>query len=221
MRIMPSPARCPFNNKAGVQCPDQLDVWGDHASSCTRQGNRHHRHNALRNHAFFLCSHAHWQCSLEERHLLLGSAQKPADLLVHDFTSGGQALAVDFTVITTTTPSRAPVQDELSAAATAKRREYEQSCTTNGIRFLPFVSNTQGRFEASSSLLLERLAQTPRLKHLYPRDTLAVIQRQLSLRVVRTVARSLVMGAAAHPVHVMQDAMEVDEMGGGVHIVDR
>ena len=79
--IFSSEGKCPA-------CPFRSDVYGDHAISCGYQGERIARHNQLRDVLFQTAVSAQLAPSREERALIPGVDQRPADVMKPCWLSG-------------------------------------------------------------------------------------------------------------------------------------
>ena len=79
-------------------CSEQvMDIFGLHASVCSVSGDCIKRHNAIRDSIFLFSSFAAWAPSKEKAFIFSGSSERPADILVPNF-SLGKDLAVDFAI---------------------------------------------------------------------------------------------------------------------------
>ena len=79
-------------------CGRLSDVMGDHAIACASQGERIARHNHLRDALFHTAVSASLAPLREERALLPGVEQRPADVLLPHF-SGGKHCLIDVCVV--------------------------------------------------------------------------------------------------------------------------
>ena len=116
----------------------------------------------------------------------------------------GRSVAVDVSIVTTTshtTNLSPPII--LGKAAENKRKDYEVSCRAHNLVFLPFIMSTLGGHDKDANTLIERLAATPKIKALYPRDPKKRIWKQLALCLLRAVSDSLLHAASCHPDYVV------------------
>ena len=74
-----------------------MDIFGLHASVCSTSGDRIKHHNANRDSIFLFSSFAAWAPIKEKPFIFSGSSERPADILVPNF-SLGKDLAVDFAI---------------------------------------------------------------------------------------------------------------------------
>ena len=81
-----------------VACGRLSDVNGDHAISCASQGERISRHNHLRDALFQAAVSASLGPSREDRGLLPGVENRPADVYI-PLWAGGRDAALDITVV--------------------------------------------------------------------------------------------------------------------------
>ena len=73
-------------------------MYGDHAILCGSQGERIARHNHIRDVLYSTASSANLGPTKEERALIPGRGNKPADVLIPSWT-GGRDTALDVTVV--------------------------------------------------------------------------------------------------------------------------
>ena len=143
--------------------PNRSDVFGDHAISCRYQGERIARHNQLRDKLFHTAICAQLAPSREERALLPGIDQRPADIFIPHWSSGKDT-AYDVTIIN-------PLQLELAVRSAkvqghsltvAYKREWEMygdACFQEGIDFVPLPVETMGGWSEGASGHIQRLGQ--------------------------------------------------------------
>ena len=83
-----------------IVCGQQSDRMGDHSVGCSSRGECIARHNHLRDALFNTAASAHLTPLKEEIALLPGShGERPADVLLPNFASGGQHMAIDVCVV--------------------------------------------------------------------------------------------------------------------------
>ena len=91
MQIFPTNGQC-------YACPVLSDVLGDHAVSCGWGGERVFRHNQIRDCLFTACTQACLGPTREDRALIPGTDNRPADIFLPGW-SGGKDTALDITVV--------------------------------------------------------------------------------------------------------------------------
>ena len=121
----------------------QCDKYGDHSVGCGSEGERIYRHNSLRDVVYATAKTAALSPAREERSLLPGSADKPADVFLPGWATGRDA-ALDVSVVS-------PLQQQLvrkaayEAGSAARKRfqeknaKYYQPCADEGIMFFPLI----------------------------------------------------------------------------------
>jgi len=137
-------------NQAGPcpACQAPSDQLGDHALCCGTGGERHARHDALRDALHATAVAAALGPSKESRFLLPDSARRPADVLL-PYWSGGRDTAWDVTVThplqaatvarAATTPGHAA-----SEAYDRKMRLAAEGCRRQGLVFIPLAMESLG-----------------------------------------------------------------------------
>ena len=87
----------PFFNQDAL-CPacqiQVMDIFGHHACVCPVKGDRIKRHNIIRDILFDFCSSAAWAPVKEKAFLFAGSAERPADIFIPNY-SCGKSLVLD------------------------------------------------------------------------------------------------------------------------------
>ena len=160
MPVYEEPFFCPL-------CDCVMDVWGDHALTCSCGGDRTKRHNLVRNVGVRLATAAGWRPEPEKPGLLRprpaqgnlfedGSevrevgrgpeARRPADIYVPRWDLGGAA-ALDFAV---TSGLRTDLLEQTAADGLSCLKSYEQAkksfqdtfnhCASEGITFVPMIA---------------------------------------------------------------------------------
>ena len=71
-----------------------MDIFGHHACVCPVKGDRIKRHNIIRDILFDFCSSAAWAPVKEKAFLFAGSAERPADIFIPNY-SCGKSLVLD------------------------------------------------------------------------------------------------------------------------------
>ena len=89
-RLIPNEIPCPM-------CTQTVDMLGDHAACCTRNGERIVRHNRVRNLVANICREGLLSPVVEMKNLLTSTARRPGDIVLPNW-SNGRPLAVDVAV---------------------------------------------------------------------------------------------------------------------------
>ena len=193
-------------------CGQVRDKWGDHALTCSCNGERTIRHNALRDICFHEASECGQQPEREKAGLLptrpeadgapcrpLVNGRRPADVWLPRGASGG-AEALDFAV---TSGMRS---DLFRASAEAphlafeqydrfKRRygQTEQLCTTAGFRFVPVVFEAHaGGWSPMARGLFDWLAREAAARHNEDAGSVSLrIAQRISVALHRENARAI------------------------------
>ena len=146
-----------------IACGKPSDVLADHAVSCASQGERILRHNHLRDALYHMAVSASLGPTREDRALLPGVDQRPADILL-PLWAGGQDCALDITVVS-------PFQQQALEKASVepgyaltmrydqKWRKYGELCRAEGIVFEPLPIETLGGWGDSAVRVLKKLGQ--------------------------------------------------------------
>ena len=145
---------------AGSPCPKcsrPLDIWGDHAVSCSLNGSTE-RHYQLRDKLAELAHRAGMAVTKEEA---LPDGDRPADLLIKRWDAQGTA-AIDITCThplrssdNNTTPEQA--DKSLQTAQQAKITKYKERCSAIGWNFIPAVCHTFGGWHGTAKGVIRRL----------------------------------------------------------------
>ena len=150
----------PFTGKC-TACPNVSDIKGDHAISCGYEGERIARHDHLRNALFSTCVQACLGPSREDRALIPGSNNKPADLLIPSWT-GGKDTAIDITVVN---PLQVTLLDRaadtpghaLTHRYNEKMAKHGAACSGAGLAFIPMPVETLGGWHDQSVLQVKKI----------------------------------------------------------------
>ena len=146
------------------QCPachQQSDKLGDHALGCQQTGDRIARHNRLRDVLFEAAAGAALGPVREERHLLPGTAAKPADVLIPRWIDGKDG-ALDVTVTSPLSASNvaAAASEAGGALLKAVKRKAQgaaQACQDQGLSFLPVAVETLGGLHKTACEQIKRI----------------------------------------------------------------
>ena len=93
--VINQPVKCPY-----CKHHPEMDLYGNHASSCATQGHRIGRHDRIRDAIATLCQQANIRHKVEPRNLT-ESNRRPADILVYGIGDQGLALDVGITDVIT------------------------------------------------------------------------------------------------------------------------
>ena len=143
LRIMNSDSRCPLCDGEKV-----ADPMGDHQVGCGGNGDRIHRHDAIRDTLFSAAQSAALAPRKEFPSLISGSSSRPADIFLPNWCRGRPA-ALDVTVISTlqsaTRSGAANTQGfALQVGERRKMAAHNEDCQAEGVSFIPLVAETLG-----------------------------------------------------------------------------
>ena len=129
-------------------CQGASDAFGDHQVGCGGNGDRIHRHDAIRDVLFSAAQAAALAPRKEVPSLIPGSSSRPADVYLPNWKRG-QPAAIDVTVISTlqqqtqtgaaNTPGHA-----LTVAEERKMAAHAEACHAVGVLFIPLAAETLG-----------------------------------------------------------------------------
>ena len=185
---------------ACVACGQWSDRYGDHAISCGSQGERISRHNHLRDALYYTAVSASLGPTREDRALLPGIEQRPADVLIPHW-SGGQDAALDVTVVNplqiqTTERSAVEPGYALQWRYSQKWSKYGDLCKSEGIDFQALVVSTLGGWHEVATRTIRKLGQALArangqeegdvIKHLFGRLGILLVKGNCSLILNRT-----------------------------------
>ena len=144
-------------------CSVFSDSRGDHAISCGSQGERISRHDRLRDALFHTAVSAQLGPVKEERALLPGAEQRPADVLIPSW-SGGRDTALDVTMVNPLCPTlvNRAAADPGHALATAHQRKWQkhgEACLAQGLAFIPLPVETLGGWSGPAADQIRKLGQ--------------------------------------------------------------
>ena len=163
--------------------PDAADSLGDHKIGCGGNGDRIHRHDALRDALFSAAQSAALGPRKETLALIAGSRSRPANIFLPNWC-GGRPAALDFTVISPlqhlTLAGAASVRGHaLQVAEDRKRAAHHANCGAAGVVFLPITVEALGgwiegavfHISKIGRLMGQRLGLPPNetTKHLFQR----------------------------------------------------
>ena len=125
---------------------------------CRGVGRLVHRHNAVRDRLFNLARAGGLAPRREEPHLLDGSEDRPADILLPAW-AGGRDLCVDVAVVSPFAANATSSSESATTRAERRKMErYTDACAQRGLLFQPFVMDTLGAYGSQSHTVLRRIA---------------------------------------------------------------
>ena len=144
-------------------CRKPSDRYGHHAIVCGSHGERIARHHHLRDALFQAAATANLAPRKEEGALLLGTAERPAAVLIPNW-SGGRDTALDVTVVSPLTADRIARSADnpghtLKAAFDEKCRLYHRACEREGIVFVPLLIETLGGWHEKAIDQVRKIAR--------------------------------------------------------------
>ena len=121
---------------------------GDHQVGCGRNGDRIHRHDAIRDTLFSAAQSAALAPRKEVPSLIPGSSSRPADIFLPNWCRGRPA-ALDVTVISAlqsaTLSGAANTQGfALQVGEQRKMAVHNEACQAEGVSFIPMVAESLG-----------------------------------------------------------------------------
>ena len=168
---------------------------GDHAISCGAAGERISRHNKLRDALYHTAVSAQLGPTREDRALLPGGDQRPADVMIPNW-SGGRDTAFDVTVVNPlqlalVTRAAAEPGYALSYQYQRKWQKHGQACEDQGISFAALPVETMGGWGESATHHINKLGQalaratsqdeSDTVKHLYGRLSVLLMKGNTAL----------------------------------------
>ena len=167
-------------------------------------GERIAKHNHVRDAFFAAAAEAHLGPIKEPDGLLLGSDDRPADVLL-PYWSQGKDVAVDITVVN-------PLQTALVARAAqeggsavqhaheAKVRKYGERCSQEGITFVPLAVDTFGGWHQSALEVLTKLwRQLARANGKREEEVVSHLRQRIAVVLVRDNVSMLLSRAPSFP----------------------
>ena len=123
-------------------------------------GDKTRRHNAVRDILFLAARGVALSVEREPKHLLLRGGQKPADLLIRNFSEGFHASAFDVSVSDTlqsTSLNRAAADTGYVAQAAhdRKTRKFRDACLEANLAFFPMVWESTGGATSTVHFMVE------------------------------------------------------------------
>ena len=151
--ILGQPSKCPL-------CARLCDSFNDHARVCPAGGDKTRCHNAVRDILFLAARGTALSVEREPKHLLLRGGQKPANLLLRDYTKGFHASTFDVTISDTLQPTSldraTAVTGYVARVAHEKMMlKYQDSCRESNLAFPPLVWESTGGATSTVHSMLE------------------------------------------------------------------
>ena len=145
----------------GVSCPmcmQPMDVFGDHAVCCTREGDIVRRHNSLRNFVYTVASDGLLSPVMEKRGILgPTSGRRPGDVTIPLWTVG-KGLAIDVAVTSSLSKHNVRVSDPCEEyAALQKHAKYDASFEGKPYLFSAVVFETLGAINEEGCRVMSQL----------------------------------------------------------------
>ena len=158
LRMSDGSATCQICNRAIA-----ADPFGDHQVGCGGNGDRIHRHDALRDALFSAAQTAALAPKKEVPALIPGSSSCPADVYL-PIWSRGRPAALDITVISTMQPltlaGAASTQGHaLRVAENRKMASHNDACRTVGVDFVPLAVESLGGWSTEANYTINRIGR--------------------------------------------------------------
>ena len=139
-------------------CMQPINIHGDHATCCTKNGDLVTRHNAIRNLVHSIASDGLLQPQLEKQGILgPTTGRRPGDVTIPDWKHGN-GLAIDVAVTSPLTQTSLrlvnPCEDY---SQTQKHRKYDVSFEGTDYYFCALVFETLGSVNAEGEKVLRQL----------------------------------------------------------------
>jgi hypothetical protein len=154
--MYPTDSICPV-------CSSAADIYGDHHISCSGDGDRIWRHDAVRDALFVAAQSAALAPLREVPSLIPGTQSRPADIFLPRWTRGLPA-ALDVTIVSPLQSSllRGAAMTSGFAAAHAterKRVKHEALCSREGISFFAVAAETTGGWDPRAAAIITDVAR--------------------------------------------------------------
>ncbi len=140
------------------ECMQPINIYGDHATCCARNGDLVIRHNAVRNLVYSIASDGLRQPVLEKKGILgPTTGRRPGDVTIPDWKHH-TGLAIDVAVTSPLTKQglrvASPCEDY---AAVQKHRKYQASFKGTSFLFCAMVFETLGAINGQGEEVLQQL----------------------------------------------------------------
>jgi hypothetical protein len=139
-------------------CKQTINIYGDHATCCTKNGDIIIRHNTLRNLIDNFASDGLLSPELEKQGILGNTTgRRPGDVTLHRWDAGG-ALAIDVAI--TSALGKASIRRESPCeeyALTQKHGKYDKSFAETNYSFCAMVWETLGALNSEGEEVLRQI----------------------------------------------------------------
>ena len=138
-----------------------IDVYGDHAACCTKNGDRIHRHDRVRNLVYRFCNEGCLPSIMEKKGILGHCKEKPGrrpgDVTVFNW-SKGRGLAIDVAVTCPFTINNLPREEPCeNYSETKKHAYYDKDFKATQFMFAALVLESTGGITEEGLGLLRQL----------------------------------------------------------------
>lgn len=138
-------------------CKDHSDKYGGHALKCNKMNDYNKRHNKVRDVILKLGREANLTIEKEEKDLIMGTAMRPGDVIIHDMINN-KPLCIDVSIVNVYQTDKS-IEDCLESAARAKIDKNKEVCQANNLEFLPFIMSSSGMFHNEAINISKRIAE--------------------------------------------------------------
>ena len=163
-----------------AQCPNARDTLGIHSSRCVKV--RYPIHNGIRDTLHSMMKEGGLEVSTEDRDLLPGSDDRPADVLWRNGPMG-KTWCLDVSVVTYDMPNG------IAAVEERKKALYDDRCRLQKLAFKPLIMNSLGAFSSEFDKFLRRVGELR--AHRWNSDVHAAVKEtreKMQLTAVRLIA---------------------------------
>ena len=142
-------------------CNANSDSFGDHAIACGYQGERHSRHNIMRDEIFNTAKAAGLNPTKEERGIIDEDDSRPADVKIPMWIRG-KDVAYDVTVCSPLSASYVQrsareASHTLNTSFENKHRKHGDHCRRQNVAFFPLPVQTLGSWHPEAAVELRRI----------------------------------------------------------------
>ena len=175
------------------QCTGKMsDRLGHHDATCPGGNRTKGRHDKLRDELAKISREAGFMPQIEVKDILDDTGEKPADVLLPDYTNG-RPCCFDTVVSSPYTDPQNSAQQigyAINKAEAAKCEKYQQRCNDKGYDFSPFAMDIYGGMGRSCYALLARLALGIADK---TNQTVGLVKGKIIQRLVAVVQKGVVL----------------------------
>jgi hypothetical protein len=183
--VLNQPKPCPV-------CMQTINIYGDHATCCTRKGDVVSRHNGVRNLVYAIACDGVLNPQMEKKGILgPTTGRRPGDVAIPDWS--GKPLAIDVAVTSPTTKSSVRLNSPCEHYATnQKHRKYDASFKGTNYSFCAMIFETLGAVNQEGEEVLRQLFRYA-AKHLGREFSSYCVRAwaRLSCTLQRSVAQSI------------------------------